>query len=307
MDSLVLELQKEAMNNKIQVSVLLKKAKAVAVKLQRKDINEWIQNEIQGYAGYTSLPEYRKLWGEIQSWAFKNNRWKSANFKDAEFKLQASRMELFQSMTEIESILDQVPVNKYERIVFIMSHAKLKEINNTGKCSPLGENTCWQIERGQILSVLESVRNKILDWSLELEGQGIVGEGMTFSNKEVRNATAVTFNINNSNVTGIGSLNSSITTRDDHSTSSTIEAGDYSTILSNMDIKDYSQIYLELKEKDVPDYAVKELKEAIDLLQKGDAKDKESALKKGKAFIKKYGPTIGMGALAILIKDIFAG
>lgn len=303
MGSLVLELQKEAINNKIQVSVLLKKAKAVAVKLQRKDINEWIQNEIQGYAENVSLPEYRILSGEIQSWdVINNNGWISVNFEDAEFKLKASRMDLPASVTGIESILNQIPANNYDRIACAMPHAILKEINDAGKCSPLGESACWKVERGQILGLLEAVRNEILDWSLELEAQGIVGEGMTFSTEDVGKATKVIFNINNSNVTGIGGINASITTTDDHSTSSTIQI-DNRSITSN--INDYSQIYLELKEKGVPDDEVKELKEAIDLLQKGNAKDKESALKKGMAFLEKHGTKIG--ALAILIKAIFAG
>jgi hypothetical protein len=36
----------------------------------------------------------------------------------------------------------------------------------------------------QVSGIVEKVRNRILDWALELEGRGILGEGLTFTQQE---------------------------------------------------------------------------------------------------------------------------
>ncbi len=307
MKSLVLELQKAAEDEKIKVSALLRKAKVVAAKLKRTDINEWIQKEIHGYKESKSIPEYRSISAEIIIFYSWDVRGRLIDLDDKEFENQLSLKSILDSVIVIESLIEQMQKNNMPYIEIPIPSSFFKPLKIRNKTFSNDDRQVFRISVQQYSEILESVRNKILDWSLDLEAQGITGKDMTFSTEDVGKATKVTFNINNSNVTGIGGVNAPITTTEGHSNSTTIEAGDHSTILSNVDIKDYSQIYLELKGKGVPDDAVKELKEAINLLQQGNAKDKEGALKKGKAFIKKYGPAIGKGALAILIKSIFAG
>ncbi len=303
MDSLVLELQKAADDENIKVSALLRKAKMVAVKLKRTDIDEWIQKETSGYIGEVSDLEYRKVPATVKAWNSYSGKWMPVHFNNANVERILSRINLGSSVEELESILKQMQEDSSATIRIEVSRAAWEPLFAKNWEFQQGITPSFHISQQPVVGILAAVRNKILDWSLELEAQGILGEGMTFSTEDVSKATKVTFIISNSNVTGIGGINASITTTDDHSTSSTIEIDNHS-ITSNVNINDYSQIYLELKEKGVPDDAIKELKESIDLLQKGDSKDKKSALKKGMAFIKKHGPTIG--TLAILIKAIFA-
>ena len=51
------------------------------------------------------------------------------------------------------------------------------------------------VDKSQIHAILDRVRNMILEWSLDLEGQGIMGDGLTFSQEEKQAATNITFNI----------------------------------------------------------------------------------------------------------------
>ena len=52
--------------------------------------------------------------------------------------------------------------------------------------------------RSACASVLDAVRNRVLDWSMDLEGRGILGYGMTFSAAEQRQAQQVqTMNVTN--------------------------------------------------------------------------------------------------------------
>ena len=48
-------------------------------------------------------------------------------------------------------------------------------------CPPV---PCAVVPRSQLHGILDAVRNAILTWSLELESDGIVGDGMSFLPKE---------------------------------------------------------------------------------------------------------------------------
>lgn len=53
--------------------------------------------------------------------------------------------------------------------------------------------------------ILDHVRNAVLDWALDLESRGIIGDGMSFSSKEKTTASQVTYQITNH----IGSMQNS--------------------------------------------------------------------------------------------------
>ena len=58
MNSIVLELQKEAQGSNVSVSSLLRKALVVASKLKVKEFEEWINNELNGYGDTDKIPEH---------------------------------------------------------------------------------------------------------------------------------------------------------------------------------------------------------------------------------------------------------
>lgn len=83
----------------------------------------------------------------------------------------------------------------------------------------------WFFSIGFVHGLINSVRQRILDWALDLEQKGILGEGLRFSQKEkeaapmtVHNITNIHGNINNAGVIGSGNgditQNNSITTGD---------------------------------------------------------------------------------------------
>ena len=64
MSSLVEELQKDALNQKIRVTELLQKSLVVATKLKLNEFAAWVRFELDGY-GEAELPAYRVLRGTI--------------------------------------------------------------------------------------------------------------------------------------------------------------------------------------------------------------------------------------------------
>ncbi len=49
------------------------------------------------------------------------------------------------------------------------------------------------------MDIIEKVKNTVLEWTLKLEEEGVLGEGMRFSDKEKQNAKALPQTVNNSN------------------------------------------------------------------------------------------------------------
>lgn len=66
MSGIVLELQKEALDETVSIESLLRKAYLVAKKLKLKDFEEWINQELNGYDN--QFPKYRSVRGEIKAW-----------------------------------------------------------------------------------------------------------------------------------------------------------------------------------------------------------------------------------------------
>jgi alkylation response protein AidB-like acyl-CoA dehydrogenase len=58
------------------------------------------------------------------------------------------------------------------------------------------------VDRAALAGILDSVRTRVLDWALQLEQDGILGEGMSFTNSDKQKAQA-TQSIYIQNFTGV--------------------------------------------------------------------------------------------------------
>jgi hypothetical protein len=67
MGSLVLELQRDALNPEISVLVLLRKALVVARKLNIQEFQQWVEKELNGYPERSYLPQYRFMFGDLKA------------------------------------------------------------------------------------------------------------------------------------------------------------------------------------------------------------------------------------------------
>jgi hypothetical protein len=53
------------------------------------------------------------------------------------------------------------------------------------------------INASEFWKILEAVRKIVLEWTLKLEADGIIGQGMSFSKEEKEKAQSITYNIKN--------------------------------------------------------------------------------------------------------------
>ncbi|WP_312560749.1 hypothetical protein [Anaerospora sp.] len=184
--SLVLELQKEALDQKISVSHLLRKALVVARKLKLSEFQEWVEIELNGYT--VDVPEYRKIEGACM---VKNpyHGYIPIQFPNEKMANRYSRRGVTSTIAELEALIGN---RKSTEILTMRYHTEI-ERHLASQCHGLIPQLV--VGKDKISGILDSVRNIVLNWSLKLEEDGIVGEGMFFSDKEKQTASQIT-NVN---------------------------------------------------------------------------------------------------------------
>lgn len=185
MTSLVIDLQKDSINKEVNISELLRKAIILSSKLGTTEIEAWINKELSGYSENEIVPDYRKIKGVYK---VKNpyHGLQSLHFENTEVGEILSQIEIYQSILELDSILDrcgssnlQIKINENKKKILMngMTNTSLEPVLIVGY--------------SQIYKITEIIRNKILNWALSLEKKGILGEGLNFSIHEKNEATKI--------------------------------------------------------------------------------------------------------------------
>lgn len=175
MASLVEEIQRDALDPTIRTATLLRKVKLAAAKLQLPAVEEWVDKELNGYNG-SPVPNYRQMRGIPKAFN-PYNGWIPI-MVDPKSMAIISRVHDGQSVAAIEDLLN----NEQGSFYMPLSHELIHELNK-GAHVTLGQMGNF-ISRGVLVSILDQVRNMVLDWAIELEKSGIKGEGMSFKPEE---------------------------------------------------------------------------------------------------------------------------
>ena len=199
---LVLKLQADAMNESVPVASLLRTAKAIAIKLDLEDALVWIDRELSGYEELTieDLPTFRCLRGIPQGWN-PYQGWESIQFSDAEHLKQFSTAPIGLAIGAIEdSLSNRSDSTQYE----FPYPPKAKTV--LLRSLEIPTDVRLMLNPGSIFNIVESVRNLVLSWSLDLEKAGILGEGMSFSVGEKTDAIPVSQRIFANNIGVVGNV-----------------------------------------------------------------------------------------------------
>jgi hypothetical protein len=186
--SLVQELQGDAFDPTVSHLDLLRKAKVVARKLGVQEFSEWIELEIAGYPAGQPIPPYRQVRGEIISF----NPTMGAlpvNIDSEPLADAITRFPFHDSISKIQNLIQSTEGNPSARISRELPEeivSVLRPLMTSTASDPLYFGTTST----QLSEILDSVRNAILEWSLKLEEDGIVGEGISFSKEEKQMAAS---------------------------------------------------------------------------------------------------------------------
>lgn len=178
MKSLVLELQSDSQNSDICVSALLRKAYVVARKLKIIEFEKWLNSELNGYeCDSNDIPKYRSISGSLKG--FDHYRgWIPVYIDNSEM----ANLLLYRKVPDPISIFEDVLIkNGTDSLVL-----KYPSETNLTLAKLVRYQTEFQLffSKSQVVSILDTVRNVVLEWSLKLEEDGILGESMLFTEQE---------------------------------------------------------------------------------------------------------------------------
>jgi hypothetical protein len=177
MNSLVLELQRDALNPSTSILVLLRKALVVAKKLNIKEFQDWVEKELNGYPNGSELPKYRFILGELK--AFNPYRGWIPFIIPLQIHELVSKTSVPEPISQIESLIVNT---KDAKTRLVIMPPRLEHLLRSFEDIPYEIKI--HIDRSQVHKVLEAVRDVVLKWSLKLEEDGILGEGISFSQEE---------------------------------------------------------------------------------------------------------------------------
>lgn len=179
--SIVIDLQKHIIENRKSITEILREALFIALKLKLNDFRDWINSELKGYDN-DNLPTYRILRSELK---FFNpyHGWQPSTVADIKTDNLINTRKISQSISELENLVSSSE-SKNLTIGF-NGHAQkaICDLFHTD-CEPASF-----IGKTQIIGIIEQVKTILLEWSIKLEEEGILGdENMSFSTDETKKA-----------------------------------------------------------------------------------------------------------------------
>jgi hypothetical protein len=196
---LVLELQRKATDQKTPLSELLRTAKLVASKLKLTEDTKWIDAELDGYrvTDFSDLPSYRVIYGDVRAHNPVNGLLIPIRFGDAEVAKAFERVPVGDSVAALEGLVS----GGGEYLIFRCTPAQANYIRK-------GQRADWidpfrKIGHSQVKGILDSVRTRVLNWAIELESKGILGDDMTFSPSELEKAQTMSQQIHIASFQGV--------------------------------------------------------------------------------------------------------
>lgn len=213
--------------NELQVSAecedvltVLRKAKRLASKLGVDDINHWLKCERDGYSPGDTLPKYRVVKGHI---VYDTNGFLPAGFgmvMDGTFNYPGGIIldhRLPHKMGELVALIMQSQERGYEFTVALRDEEICHALRN-GMPPFHADQVTFRLKLniGQIRAIPEAVKDKILDWALELEQRGVLGKDMSFNEREKELAHGITtFNIYDCDIRQLSNTGKNINNNDD--------------------------------------------------------------------------------------------
>ncbi|MCD8498101.1 MAG: hypothetical protein LRZ85_08525 [Alphaproteobacteria bacterium] len=193
------------MDTNVRISDLLRKALLVARKLKIPDIETWVLSELNGYET-EEIPKYRHVRGEIKAFNTYNGVWMPIMFSESDTHTHRTltHRTCSQPVSELEALIEngsgQLGMRYTPEI-----EARLM------RAADMPFPPMLLVSESSLHGILDCVRTTILEWALKLEEQGIVGENLSFSQKEKEAASTVTINVETMSYSQIqaGTVNSS--------------------------------------------------------------------------------------------------
>lgn len=196
--SLLQEIQKEAVDGNSDLPTLLRKCKILGSKLGYSEFNNWVDSELNGYKDVNDLPDYRVF--SVQSFGhFFGGFGKKLTNAPIPSNCFPEKLHELITHTRLRS-----PISTYSMLLKETKDDALQEQWPSEVLSLLSgkiyqDMNCLQawkhIPRGSLVALLDTVRNRILSFVLEIESESPnAGEGGINSNPIPQERVAAIYN-----------------------------------------------------------------------------------------------------------------
>ena len=176
MVSLIEEVQNNCVSDNLSIVDMLRKSLILARRLKIEEFEKWIKLELDGYNDIDELPKYRIIEGLLKA--------------ETAYGVKVLQM----PRSDLQNILQKRP--------YLKPISKIEELYNNHKSSTLELiyplETIEMIQKGlncesrpflsvepsEFKNILDTVKNTILEWTLRLQDDGIMGENFSFTENE---------------------------------------------------------------------------------------------------------------------------
>jgi AbiTii len=254
--SLLEEIQNDAIDSKTDLGQLLRKCKLLAARLDSEPLENWLIWESNGYPVDIEVPDYRKVPLTLKGNFF---GYYGAQIRNAPIPMSnlpadiANQYLSFQVKQSISSIAETINENKTG--TFKIDTAELARFLGQGVYAHYNCLECWAImPAGNLVEILNSVRNKILDFSLAIWKTYPNAGGIMSSSSEKKEASDQATQIFNTTIYG-GSTNL-VGTANESTFTFNIEKGNFESIREilsahSVEKQDIDSLQIALQEESV--------------------------------------------------------
>lgn len=253
--SLLRDIQEAVIDDKTDITVVLRKCKVLAARLGNENFNNWIDQELNGYKDVKSLPEYRVF--EVFSKGHFAGPFGSG-IKNADIPISCLPEKMrdnFKYRREREAISSYTSILKESKGKGGSAHApwppEVTAMVGQDIYQHMNCLSAWQvIPRNAIASLVDAVRNRVLNFVLEIEAQNPeAGEAPLNSNPIPQEKVAQIFNTYiTGDVQNLATASTNVT--------------QYGQVIVKQN--DIDSLLSYLREHEIEETDLQELKEAVD-------------------------------------------
>lgn len=170
--SLLREIQDAATGNDVPLPVLLRKCKILAQRLGNDEFRSWVDWELNGYPRQDLLPPYRKESAEVRGEFAGPFGSGLRNAPMPRFNVKPEHMFLFQNVFADGVSRYETLLESHEGSVQSPWPAEAVAIYANSFYEGYACIAAWRlVDRGSINAMLNAVRNKVLEFALQIESE----------------------------------------------------------------------------------------------------------------------------------------
>ena len=175
--SLLQEIQSDAVDANVDISVVLRKCKVLAARLGNEEFKLWVERELNGYTSKEDLPEYRILRVESHG-NFIGIAWKANDVPIApsiipeEYRDIVTMVYFMDAISYYQSLLQTTDKKDSGNILSNPWPADLVRLVGSEIYENMHCVNAWKVvPKSSVAALLDTVRNRVLSFVLEIEAE----------------------------------------------------------------------------------------------------------------------------------------